>query len=80
MRTLNWTLVLLLALPVTLAGQGANAAAFGVSVNTATVTQQTPSAVLPTDGSVTVRITGTNQVGITTTTGEAQVILPSRSR
>lgn len=52
MRTLNWTLVLLLALPVTLAGQGANAAAFGVSVNTATVTQQTPSAVLPTDGSV----------------------------
>jgi acyl dehydratase len=29
-------------------------------------------------GVVTVRITGTNQVGITTTTGEAQVVLPSR--
>lgn len=52
MRTLNWTLVLLLALPVTLTGQGANAVASGVSVRTATVTQQTPSAVLPTDGSV----------------------------
>lgn len=52
MKTLNWIPVLLLALPVTLAGQGANASAFGVSVNTATVTQQTPTALLPTDGSV----------------------------
>lgn len=52
MKTLNWILVLLWVLPGWLAGQGANAEAFGVSVRTATLNQKTPSAVLPTDGSV----------------------------
>ena len=52
MKTLNWTLVLLLALPVTLAGQVSNGTAYGVSVRTATTSQQSAVAVLSTDGSV----------------------------
>lgn len=52
MKTLNWILVLLWVLPGPLAGQGANAVAFGVSVQTVTLNQKTPSAVLPADGSV----------------------------
>ncbi len=46
-------LVLLLALPWSLHGQGlAKAESFGVAVRTATVNQQSPAAVLPPDGSV----------------------------
>lgn len=46
-------LVLLLALPWSLQGQGlAKAGSFGVAVRTATVNQTSPAAVLPPDGSV----------------------------
>lgn len=46
-------LVLLLALPWSLQGQGlAKAESFGVAVRTATVNQTSPAAVLPPDGSV----------------------------
>lgn len=51
MKTLNWILVLGVV-PGWLAGQSPNAQAYGVSVQTATLNQKTPSAVLPADGSV----------------------------
>lgn len=52
MKTQNWLLVLLLASPGVVAGQNARAESYGVSVRTATLNQKTPSAVLPSDGSV----------------------------
>src|SRR5262245_3434516 len=48
----HFAVLVLLFAGTTLAAQTSNARSYGVSVQTATVNQQTPAASLPTDGSV----------------------------
>ena len=52
MKHVNWIFALLLASPGVVAAQTARAESYGVAVRTATVNQKTPSATLPSDGSL----------------------------